>query len=433
MAKHLIVMSVDAMVFEDLAYLSALPHFGILLEQGSRIERVRSIYPTLTHPIHVTLMTGCYPDRTGVCNNVRPEIGNPNASWYNDLGDVGVQTIFHAAKTAGLSTCACRWPVTSRAAGVIDYLVPEILEETPGEDPAAPYHRQGTSAQLMDDIVGPLLHVQNPSAPRHPAYDTFEIDCAASIIKRYKPNLVFTHPGQVDSARHDYGLFNIQVDQSLALADRYLGRLMDAARDAGIYDETNFVVLSDHGHLEVKRTICPNVVLADEGLIRLDGQGNVTSWDAYIQSAGLSAQVFVRDPGDANLCARVHGLLRHMCNEGIYGISQVFTAAEAENRYRLAGGFSFVLEGDGFSSFGESCVRPIARPLEITDYRYGHSTHGHLPEKGPQPPFLCIGPDFRPGVVLHQGRIIDEAPTMAAAMGLSLPEADGEPVQELLY
>lgn len=92
-----------------------------------------------------------------------------------------------------------------------------------------------------------------------------------------------------------------------------------------------------------------------------------------------------------------------------------------------------MLEGDGFSAFGEDWRAPFARPFAVTDYRYGHSSHGHLPEKGPQPPFLCMGPDFRPGVVLPEGRIVDEAPTLAAAMGLSLPQADGRPIAELLY
>lgn len=98
--KHLIVMSVDAMVFEDLEYLGTLPHFRQLLQEGSRIERVRSIYPSLTHPVHATLLTGCFPEHTGICNNVRPEPGNPNAPWYNDLADIQVETIFHAAKAA---------------------------------------------------------------------------------------------------------------------------------------------------------------------------------------------------------------------------------------------------------------------------------------------------------------------------------------------
>ena len=121
-----------------------------------------------------------------------------------------------------------------------------------------------------------------------------------------------------------------------------------------------------------------------------------------------------------------------MCREGIYGISRVYTAEEAKAEYRLAGDFSFVLESDGFSSFGEEWVRPIVRPINVNDYRYGHSTHGHAPELGPQPPFLCMGPDFKAGVVIPEGKVVDEAPTLARAMGLEMPGIDGTCMDALL-
>ena len=66
MAQHLVVMSVDDMVREDLAYLKNKLYFGRLLQNSSRVERVRTIYPMLTHPVHTRIMTGCYPNRTSV-------------------------------------------------------------------------------------------------------------------------------------------------------------------------------------------------------------------------------------------------------------------------------------------------------------------------------------------------------------------------------
>lgn len=62
----------------------------------------------------------------------------------------------------------------------------------------------------------------------------------------------------------------------------------------------------------------------------------------------------------------------------------------------------------------------------------GRATHGHLPEKGPQPVFAAKGPAFRDGAVLPSGRLVDEAPTLAAVLGLEIPGADGHPVRELL-
>ena len=431
MAKHLIVMSVDAMFYEDLAYLKSKPYFSRLFEQGSRVERVRTIYPSLTHPVHATILTGCYPDRTGIRNNVRFAPGGEEV-WYNDLRDILVPTIFHAAKEKGLTTCACRWPVTAGMDDAIDYLVPEVIDEVPGEGPDGPFRRLGTKEELLQEVVMPIVLKQDPDAPRHPAYDTLEIECAAEIIRRYQPNLLFTHPGHLDSARHSNGLFNDKVNEALDLAEEYLGMLMRAAEDAGIYDDTDFVVLSDHGHLEIKRVMSPNVLLADAGFIRVGENGELLSWDAFIQSAGLSAQVVLSNPNDEDLKKRVYDYLMQLCREGIYGISRVYTAEEAKAEYRLAGDFSFVLESDGFSSFGEEWVRPIVRPINVNDYRYGNSTHGHAPELGPQPPFLCMGPDFKAGVVIPEGKVVDEAPTLARAMGLEMPGIDGTCMDALL-
>ena len=51
-------------------------------------------------------------------------------------------TIFHAAHAAGYTSACSRWPVTSLAGDVIDYLVPEVLREE--ADVAAPLLRQGS-------------------------------------------------------------------------------------------------------------------------------------------------------------------------------------------------------------------------------------------------------------------------------------------------
>ena len=55
---------------------------------------------------------------------------------------------------------------------------------------------------------------------------------------------------------------------------------MEAAMDAGIYDDTNFAVISDHGHLPVKQVFHPNVLFVQAGLIRVGEDGTIRDWDA---------------------------------------------------------------------------------------------------------------------------------------------------------
>ena len=105
------------------------------------------------------------------------------------------------------------------------------------------------------------------------------------------------------------------------------------------------------------------------------------------------------------------------------------TAREKEHLY---GGFSFVLESDGYTSFGDKAVRPLVQNFDVDDYRFGRATHGYLPDFGAQPVFVAKGPDFRCGVTLERGLVVDEAPTYAKLLGVELPQADGRPMEQFL-
>ena len=125
MSKHLIVVSVDALVYEDLEYAKTLPNFKRLLDGASVIERVRTIYPSVTHPVHATLITGAPAGVTGITNNLIFKPGAPDTDhtqWYNILSEIKCDTLLHAAKRAGLTTACSTWPVTADGGDVIDYL-----------------------------------------------------------------------------------------------------------------------------------------------------------------------------------------------------------------------------------------------------------------------------------------------------------------------
>ena len=431
--KHLVVVSVDAMVFDDIEYARTLPAFKKLLDNGSVIERVKTIYPSLTHPVHATMLCGAPAGVTGiVCNEVF-EPFNEVKRWYNYLDEINCETIYHAAKRAGLTTAAISWPVTSSGQEYIDYLVPCALTADfygMEDRPLDVYRKLGAQECLMDIIADAVDKYTWENA--HPAVDNFMIACAVDVIKRYKPNLLMTHPSYVDSMRHRTGIFSDGVKEAVKETDRWLGLLMDALAEAGIYDKTDFIVVSDHGQLNINRRMCPNVFLADKGYIKLDEDGKLKSYDAFIQSCGLSAEVFLSRTDDKKLYDEIYKLLLDMAEEGIYGFERVFTVDEVKELYGLSGEFSFVLESDGFTSFSEELTRPVVRTFDIEDYRFGHATHGHMPEKGPQPPFIAAGPSIKKGVTIPRGNILNHAPTFAKILGVELKDSWGKAVDEIL-
>jgi predicted AlkP superfamily pyrophosphatase or phosphodiesterase len=431
MHKKMIILSHDAMVWEDLDYLSQLPTFGDLIRQGAQIRTLRSIYPTITYPVHASIITGTYPDRHGVINNELPEIGVLSSPWHWFAEANQSKTLFKAAKEAGLTTAAVFWPVSGNDPD-IDYLVAEYWSQSDHDDLEDVFRRSGSSEAVMSAVVRKNLHLLRGHERQHPQADEFVIQAACDLIRAFKPDLLAVHPAAIDGARHVSGLFSGQVNESLRHTERWTRMIIDATREAGVYEQTDFINLSDHGQLEIKRTLHPNVILRDHGLIRTDDQEEFLDWDAFCKSAALSAHVYLHDPEDAALAERVHRLLLHLRDEGIYGISEVFTRREIRANERLDGHFSFVIESDGYTSFGNDWRRPIVRPFDLADYRFGRATHGHLPDKGPQPTLIATGPSFQPGAVVQRRPIVDVAPTLAQAMGLSLPDTDGRPVHELL-
>jgi predicted AlkP superfamily pyrophosphatase or phosphodiesterase len=240
------------------------------------------------------------------------------------------------------------------------------------------------------------------------------------------------HTGDVDHYRHKSGLFTPMVTKGVEDTERWFYQLMDATREAGVYEKTNFFLISDHGQMEIVRSVKPNVLFAENGLMDIDENGNMTDWKAYCHSTGMSAQIRLKDPTDKEVWQKTYDLLKKMEYEGIYGISKVYTAEEIDELEHLNGEFSFVVETDGYSSFSEDWKRPIVAPLDITDYRFGRATHGHMPDKGPQPVFFAVGPDIKEGVYLERRPTVDEAPTYAKILGAEMPWADGVAIDEIL-
>ncbi len=429
MNKHLIVISEDSMVFEDLETLKTLPNFSKIWEKTARVNRTRSLYPSITYPCHTSMSTGVYPDRHGIVNNEQNVLGEVSSTWHFFRDDVNVPDIFDAAKKQGLSTAAVFWPITGNHSS-IDYLINEYWPQSPDETLRDCFANSGSSPEVMEKVVDKNLHML--VSRTHPYCDAFIHACACSIIREYKPNLLMVHPANIDAYRHQTGIFSPLVTHGLHEIDLWLGDIIKATKDAGIFDQTDFAITSDHGQLNINRTVSPNVVLADHGLIDVDEQGAFRDYTAFCKSTAMSAQVYLKNPEDRAAYDKTQGLLNDMCQEGIYGISRVYTAEEMKRDERLAGDFSFVIESDGYSSFTNHWTRPIVRNKDITDYRFGHATHGHFPDKGPQPTFLAFGPSFKPGAVIERRPLVDQPATFARVLGLDMGDIDGQVMEDLL-
>lgn len=424
--SRIVVISSDAQVGEDLGYLSTKPNFRKFLAGGACIRNVRSIYPSVTFPAHATMITGCYPEHHGVTSNSQfPAFPDP-VPWTWFASFLQCEDIFHLAKRAGKTTASVLWPVTA-GNPAIDYHIADYWAQN-GESEEAAFAATGSSSAVLD-IVRKNAYLAGEDWRIHPQRDEFGIACARDMILEFAPEVLFVHPANIDAVRHEKGVFGPHVDVALDSLDRWIGMLGSALLERGVLDETDLFLVSDHGQMDVRRAIGLNVLFAEHGWLSVGEDGMVRDWRAYCLSNGMSCLVYVKDPADV---AQVRRFLDDLLAEGLYGFSRIFSEREARETEHLGGEFSFVLETDGYTAFGDYATRPLVRPLDNHDYRFGRATHGYLPENGPQPMLVAKGPHIRKHAVLDGSCIVDEAPTFARILGVSFPHADGTAIDGIL-
>ncbi len=440
MPKKLFVLSMDAMVTEDLAYLRTKPNFSALMADCAQVGEVRTIYPSITYPAHASIMTGCLPGTHGICTNtqfapfVDPDLKFPR--WYLYAKDLAVESIFAAAKRAGCTTASAFWPMTGLDPNV-DWNIDEyFFYDAKGMTPAQNFARLGANEETLE-VIRENMH-------RFPTwkdmsvltldnvFDDFLMGCAASLIRRQRPDVLFVHNCWLDATRHRHGVFGEKTDEALDRTDEWLGEIVQAMKDAGVYDETNFVILSDHGQIDIKQYKKLNTMLVRGGFADLSPSGDLYTYRAFSQSNGMSASVYLRFPDDRRLWQEVYDYLKALAAEGTHGFKEVFTKEEVAERYGWSGPFSFVVETDGQTAFSDAYDEPEEATIVLDSHRLGAATHGYLPEKGPQPVFVARGPAFKPGAFIPNARVIDEAPTFARILGQEMPQAQGRVLEELL-
>lgn len=435
MKKKLFVLSMDAMVREDIAYLETKPNFKKIMEKRAEVDQVLTVYPASTYPAHTTLMTGCYPGKHGVFANfqLKPfQDGIPH--WPTNSSWIYAEDLFAAAKRAGCTTASVFWPITANNPNV-DYVINEYFFYYPDESNRVDevFAAQGAN-EAARRAIRENMHlfpkVNGGSNPLAERFDGFLMGCTCSLIRNEQPDVLLVHNCILDTFRHKCGVFGELVAMGLDRTDEWLGDVIAAMEDAGVYEDTNFIILSDHGQMDISRQIHLNMLFREVGLLEVAPDGRIYNWRAYSQANGFSTTVYLADNTNKKLYDLVFAYLQQLQACGTYGIRKVYTKEELLTQYGQAGPYSFMVESEDGYGFSDSwtAAHPVV-PLANGGVR---GDHGHTPERGPQPIFMAHGPAFREGARLSHARLVDIAPTLAAALGQTLADADGRVMNELL-
>lgn len=422
--EHVILISVDGMPPD---YYTApeklglrVPTLTMLKNGGAYAEGIEGVYPTVTYPQHTTMVTGLRPAAHGIVQNRIFEAPTETQTrfWYWYVNALKSETLWTAAKRAKLTTAAVGWPVTVGAE--IDYNVPEIYE--PGETPATwKWTAKNSTSGLLEKALGPEMMKDRSVDERLTSVSEY-------IIKSHRPNLMLIHLIELDGVHHRNGPRTKPAIEATEREDAYIGRIVEATRQAGIFDKTTFFVVSDHGFAKIDKKFSPNVALAKEGLITVDANGKATAWKAAAWPAGGSCAIVLKDPNDKETEAKVNAIFSKWAKQAGSPIKQVVSRKELRRMKAIPQAVLMLEAAPGFSS-DDMLTGPEVHASEET-YQ---GTHGYLPTNPEMRASLIVyGAGARSGVKMPLTRMINIAPSIAALLKLNLSPVEGRPIKELL-
>lgn len=422
-----LLVSVDALkpefVFEQERLGVNLPNITrYFVENGLTAPTgMKSVFPTFTYPCHQSMITGVNPATHKTYNNgIFDPTGKHLGAWHW-FANTEVKTLWEAAKENGYWSASVAFPTSVGAKG--DFIAPEYWWDGSSLDSRfidAVATPQGIILEMEKEIgqyAGGLDLTDDGDAQRGKAALWILRNKIAPVISQ-KPFFMSAYFASFDESAHVNGVYSQEAARSLEKIDRMLGELIEEALK--ITDGHLIVcVVSDHGTLDNTHNISPNVLLRNAGLIQTDDQGKVTSWKAFSQRAGGTAEIRLADPADQETADALRTVMDQLLADPESGILEILTQEEAKARCGFPEAAYVLVSKKGYELrddvIGEYCRTRLTQKAQ-------HGYNENFPEM--RASFMLTGEGIQKGHI-DGVRLIDVAPTLAGLMHFELPDAEG--------
>ncbi len=205
--EHVVVIGVDGMSPDGVRKANT-PVMDELMKNGAYTLNARGVLPTSSSTNWASMVSGAGPEKHGVTSN----------GWERD--DFGFPAV-----TTGME------PIFPTVFGV-------TRQQYPDMEIGAIYNWGGFGRLIEKSALD--LDATNPDVRETVAE-------AVKYIREKKPGLLFVHLDHVDHAGHHDGHKTALYYKAVEEADQYIGEIIQATKDAGMFDQTVFIVSADHG------------------------------------------------------------------------------------------------------------------------------------------------------------------------------------------
>lgn len=432
--QHVIILSIDGLAA---TYLNdpkvKLPNLRKLMKIGAHAEGMETVFPSVTWPAHISIVTGTAPGTHGVISNAALDRETLKRITY--IGDpvftkdqcVKTPTLYDIAHQKGLVTAAIIWPATN-GARTLDFAIPDSNKQE--------IHTKYTTPGFADELEKNNISIRNlgkwgwdhkVSAMRDSTYT----DVAKYLIKTHQPNLMMMHFITPDGFEHDYGPHCEESYWACENSDDRVGELWDAIQKSPMKDKTTLIIVSDHGFAPYQQSIMLNVHLKNSEFVTLNDKKKIATRKAWSIANGGSAGIYILDKENQDAIkksliqsvSKLEGVDRVLDVEDFkkYGLPNPAKNAEQPDLMVSAkSGYTFSNSENGTKAVGNksSTVK---------------GTHGHLPDQRfMHATLIMAGAGIKKGATIKTASCLDVAPTAAKILGLKMPTAQGRVINEFL-
>jgi predicted AlkP superfamily pyrophosphatase or phosphodiesterase len=173
-------------------------------------------------------------------------------------------------------------------------------------------------------------------------------------ITNHCPNLMHAYFPQLDYSAQKFGRSSPQVIDDLKQIDTCVGNIIETVKQAGIFDDTHFLLLSEYGFNDVVDAIPINKILREKGLLQvrtIKGKEYIDYEysDAFAMVDHQIAHIYLSNSSNSITKAKIKSAL-----EDVSGIDNICDVGEKKKLYidhQRSGDLIAIAEKDRWFSY----------------------------------------------------------------------------------
>lgn len=477
MVQHIVWINIDGARSDRLYPLidsGELPWFSRIFGKGLRVERMSSIFPSVTLACQSSLFTGLWPNHHNL-------LGNGWLDRFQNPPVYRTYVVLHEAlriygfKLWGFPTILLPQRKDQPLANAeINQNIPTIYEvmTQAGMESVVVYNHVSRGCtrwvrpSRLDMINFALCHENKIEFNHFENATTKRAVHAARKVKEF-PRLFMVYMSGLDGYSHRHGPGTTEMYCKKFL-DPMMGRIMEAVDARVGLDNCRFMLTADHGQAEVKPDKA--YMLHDVDFERMiESLGRTPYWhksknqieasNLIFRNEGGSMHLYVKNsktgrwdtpPAMEDLMETADAFMKlsgkpfeHIAPDWI---DLILIKDPETDKYRvwrdgaLSGAEEYFADREEHYPDAAARLQGYAGPRSAdvilqANYSQGFyfsdalhgGQHGSLTKEDSLVPFVVSGAGVANGTV-KRGSIIDASPTAAAMLGLTIPGADGTPV-----